>query len=281
MGKKAQRRQEERNFAFTEGQMAKMEKWRTEQRQVLDAQKAEFKQFEFTNPFEGMENVYEDLTVSQESAKFQMEQGKQQRADLMRQLRTAAGGSGIAGLAQTLAGQGAIQARQVATDISLQERQNAMMKAQGAATVEQLERQGASAADMARRGGEAMLQEAEMSRQSTLLGMEYGGMAGANQAVQSAMANQMSAMGASVAAQSAAASSLISAGGTIASMGGDKQTLTQNTDTSGSNLRTSDPTLSGYEQGGKWDPNKLNLDRKDYSQYFQTSGTDYTQFLPK
>ena len=263
-------------------------KFQAEQQKKLDAQKEIYKQFQLENPYagvenvyEGMENVYEDLGVSTQAAEFQMEQGKQQRADLMRQLRTAAGGSGIAGLAQTLAGQGAIQARQVATDISLQERQNAMMKAQGAATVEQLERQGASAADMARRGGEAMLQEAEMSRQSTLLGMEYGGMAGANQAVQSAMANQMSAMGASVAAQSAAASSLISAGGTIASMGGDKQTLTQNTDTSGSNLRTSDPTLSGYEQGGKWDPNKLNLDRKDYSQYFQTSGTDYTQFLPK
>ena len=58
------------------------------------------------------------------------------------------------------------------------------------------ERQGLSSADMARRGGEAMLQQAEMSRQSTLLGMEMGGMAGANQAVQGAYANQMSAMNA-------------------------------------------------------------------------------------
>ena len=35
----------------------------------------------------------------------------------------------------------------------------------------------ATAADMARRGGEAMVQQAEMSRQSTLLGVEFGGMA--------------------------------------------------------------------------------------------------------
>ena len=39
-----------------------------------------------------------------------------------------------------------------------------------------------------------MLQEAETSRQATLLGMEQGSMAGANAAVQQAMSNQMSSM---------------------------------------------------------------------------------------
>ena len=38
-----------------------------------------------------------------------------------------------------------------------------------------------------------MVQEAEMSRQSTLLGVEFGGLAGANQAVQSAYSNKMAA----------------------------------------------------------------------------------------
>ena len=61
-----------------------------------------------------------------------------------------------------------------------------------------MERQGASAADMAQRGGDAMVQQAEMARQSTLLGIEYGGMAGANAGVQSAYANQMSAQNSSM-----------------------------------------------------------------------------------
>tara|TARA_R110002020_G_scaffold39917_6_gene118076 strand:+ start:4318 stop:5160 length:843 start_codon:yes stop_codon:yes gene_type:complete len=184
MGKKAQRKQEERNFEFTEGQMAKMEEWRAEQRQILDAQKAEFKEFEFTNPFEGMENVYEDLTVSQESARFQMEQGRQQRANVMAGLSGAAGASGIAGLAQAMAQQGTMQARQVGADIDQQERQNAAMRAQGA-----------QQADQMFRAGEAQVQAAEFGRESTLLASELGEMAGARAGEQAASANMMGAFG--------------------------------------------------------------------------------------
>ena len=143
------------------------------------------------NPFENMQNVYEDLTVDTQAAEFQMEQGAQQRANILSGLRGAAGGSGIAGLAQALAGQGTLQARQVSTDISRQEAQNRRLTAQGAMQVQQAQRQGASQIDMARRGGEAMIQEAEMQRQSTLLGVAYGGMQGANAGVQQAYANQM------------------------------------------------------------------------------------------
>ena len=56
-----------------------------------------------------------------------------------------------------------------------------------------LSAQGAQKADMLRRQGEASVQQAEMSRQSTLLGVEFQGLAGANAGVQSAFANQMSA----------------------------------------------------------------------------------------
>jgi hypothetical protein len=43
--------------------------------------------------------------------------------------------------------------------------------------------------------GEAAVQAAEFGQQSTLLGMDYGMLAGANAAQQQALANQMSAMG--------------------------------------------------------------------------------------
>ena len=41
--------------------------------------------------------------------------------------------------------------------------------------------------------GEAMVQQAESSQQSTLLGMQFGAMEGANTAYQQAMRNQMAA----------------------------------------------------------------------------------------
>ena len=55
---------------------------------------------------------------------------------------------------------------------------------------------------MARRAGEATMQEAEMSRQSTLLGVDFAGLSGANESAQAAMANQ--AAGRSTAAQMSA-----------------------------------------------------------------------------
>jgi len=145
-----------------------------------------------------------------------MEQGAQQRADIMRGMRGAAGGSGIAGLAQMLANQGVLQARQISTNLEQQEIRNQGLAAQGAMTLQQLEAQGATAADMAQRGGEAMVQEAEMSRQATLLGIEYGGAAGANAAVQQAMSNQMSAMANQMQVHADAASSYMDVASTAA-----------------------------------------------------------------
>jgi len=147
-------------------------------------QRASFEDFKFENPFAGMENVMEDLTVDQQAARFQAQQGTQQRANILEALRGGAGASGIAGLAQSLANQGALQAQQISASVGQQEAMNQRLAAQGAMQVQQLERQGAAA-----------VQQAEFGRESTLLGAEYGLLAGANQGVQQAMANQMSGMG--------------------------------------------------------------------------------------
>ena len=165
--------------------------FRKEEAAKLEKQKDLYRKFEFKNPYADMQNqyadnVFEDLTVNQQAADFQMEQGAQQRANILGSLKGAAGGSGIAGLAQSLANQGIMQARGVSAGIGQQEAMNQKLKAQGAQQVQA----GAAAADLSRRGGEATMQEAEMSRQSTLLGVAYGGMAGANAGVQAARANQ-------------------------------------------------------------------------------------------
>jgi len=155
----------------------------------VDEQRAAYEDFQFTNPYEdiSMENVYEDLTVNQQQAQFQAQQGRQQRSDIMQGLRGAAGGSGIAALAQSMANQGQLQTQQISASIGQQESQIQQLQAQGATDVlrrEQLKAQGA-----------ASVQQAESGRISTLLGMEYGALAGAEQGVQQGFANQQSALG--------------------------------------------------------------------------------------
>jgi hypothetical protein len=206
MGKKAKNKQaalSEKMFDATEAQLKRYNEEQTLQRELLEEQKDKYRQFEFKNPyadmknqFAGMENFYEDMQVDMRAANFQKEQGQQQRANIMQTLRGSAGSSGVAGLAQAMANQGQLQTQQIAAGISQQERQNNLMSRQGAMTLQQMERQGAGQADMTERGGAAMVQSAEMGRQSTLLGIEYGGMAGANAGVQSAYANQMAGFGA-------------------------------------------------------------------------------------
>ena len=198
------------------------------------------------NMYEGMENRFEDMTVDMRAADFQVRQGQQQRANILQSLRGAAGGSGVAGLAQALANQGQLQTQQIAAGISQQERQNQMLAAQEGSRIDQLQRgagmqlqqaeragamqvqqmqmagaseqqkmmlagaaqaqqlgvsqlnlqaQGQYAADMAVMEGAAAVQAAEAGQLSTLLGMDYGMLAGANQSYQAGLANQMAAMG--------------------------------------------------------------------------------------
>ena len=188
--------------------------------QKYEARQADYEQMEFFNPYdnmqnyyadlknayEGMENRFEELQVSTAAADFQMEQSAQQRADILQALTGSAGTSGIAGLAQALANHVGIDARQASVDRAQQQRQHALQAAQAGQQIDQMQlqtdmkiqqavAQGAASADMAERGGAAMLQGAEISRQSTLLGMSAGDYGGANAGVQAAFGNQMAAIG--------------------------------------------------------------------------------------
>ena len=78
-------------------QAAQALKERKEMQARVDKEVANYRAMKFTNPYEGMENVFEDLRVSTQAADFQAEQGAQQRANLLGQLREAAVGSGMAG----------------------------------------------------------------------------------------------------------------------------------------------------------------------------------------
>jgi hypothetical protein len=212
------RKQRRAANAAVEKQLA----FQREQQRKLDIQKQKYRDFVFENPYKnvqnaytGMQNVYEDMTVSTEAANFQMQQGAQQRSNIMQGIRGAAGGSGIAGLAQALANQGILQARQVSTDIARQQKAIQAAKLGEASRLQELERKGAAAAAMTRMGGEALVQQAEADRQATLLGVSYGGAAGANQAVQQAYSNQMAAQTAATQMQGQTISALGEVAGAI------------------------------------------------------------------
>ena len=101
----------------------------------------------------------------------------------MQSLKGAAGASGVAGLAQALANQGTLQTQRISASIGQQESRNQMAAARGAAAVQTAERQ-----------GDQWVQQANMDRQATLLGMQMGETTGANLGFQQAQANQMNAM---------------------------------------------------------------------------------------
>ena len=138
------------------------------------------------NKYTGMENVYEDLTVNQQQAQFQAQQGAQQRANIMGGLRGAAGSSGIAGLAQSLANQGQQQAQQMSASIGQQEAQNQRLRQGEAGRLQTMERQGESQAEATRLAGQGQSRSLDWQKQSTLFGMSQQKLAGANQAISSA-----------------------------------------------------------------------------------------------
>ena len=168
------------------------------------------------------ENVYEDLTVNQQQAQFQAQQGAQQRANIMGQMQGAAGGSGIASLAQAMANQGQLATQQISASIGQQESTNQRLLAQGATRAQELERlaelqvaKGEETAYGLRKSGAETARGLEYSKTGTLLGMSQQRAAAANQARRMAAAQQMSAVGdlASAGAQIATGAMKMGAGG--------------------------------------------------------------------
>lgn len=151
---------------------------RREQRQAqaqLNQRMAAYEGMEFTNPFANMENTMEDLTVNQQQAQFLAQQQQQGLANTMGQLQGAAGGSGIAALAQAMANQQAQNLQQASASIGQQESRNQALSSQQAAKNQLMEAQ-----------GESRVQDLEIGRTQTLLGMSQQRLAAANQARQQA-----------------------------------------------------------------------------------------------
>ena len=147
---------------------------RREQRRAraeLARRKADFEATDTSNPYKNLTNTYENLTVNTQAADFAAQQASQGAANIMGNLAAAAGGGGVAALAQSLANSQAQAAQQASADIAKQEQRNTLLAAQGEAS-----RQKAVAT------GERQSQIMEYKKQSTLLGMAQQRKAAADQA---------------------------------------------------------------------------------------------------
>ena len=193
-----------------------------------------YRSMSFTNPFEnldnsfqsmtnqyaGMENSMEDLEVNTQQADFEQRSLQQNQANIMSNLRGAAGGSGVAGLAQALANQGVQQTARSSASIGMQETQNQKLAAQESSRIQMLIRgedskmqQTIMGEDARLQGleaqGDLAMQQAERDRQATLLGMAQGRAAGANASVQQGYSNQMAAQSATTSQMFGLASSFV------------------------------------------------------------------------
>ena len=130
-----------------------------------------YENMQFTNPYANMQNTMEDLTVNTQQADFLAQQQQQGLANTMGALQGAAGGSGIAALAQAMSNQQSQNLQQSSASIGLQESQNQMAAAQQGAQIQQLEAQ-----------GEGQVQQMELGRNQTLLGMSQQRLAAADAA---------------------------------------------------------------------------------------------------
>ncbi len=129
-------------------------------RNEMERQKQLFSNLDTSNPYLNMENVMEDLTINQQQADFQKQQAMQSQANILQSMKGAAGGSGVASLAQAMANSGNLAAQQASATIGQQEAANQRAERAEAGRLQGMERQ-----------GDLLSRNMERDKVSTLLGM--------------------------------------------------------------------------------------------------------------
>ena len=146
--------------------------------------KARMEGADTSNLAKNMENTMEDLTVNTQAAEFQAQQQAGGFANTMDNLSGAAGGSGIAALAQSLAGAQSQAAQSASADIGRQEASNQAAERQMAGQLQQQELQ-----------GEYASRAAEKDKVDTMLGMSQQRLGAANAARDAATQSIMGGVG--------------------------------------------------------------------------------------
>ena len=147
---------------------------RQEQRDAsaqLASRQAAYEGMQFNNVYSGLQNTAEDLTVNTQQADFMAQQQQQGMANTMGAMQGAAGGSGIAALAQAMSNQQNQNLQGASASIGQQENRNQMLSAQQAGQNQLMVAQ-----------GEQVVQDKEEGRTKTLLGQAQVRSAAADQA---------------------------------------------------------------------------------------------------
>jgi len=150
----------------------------------FNTNKARMEGADTSNLATNKENVYEDLTVNTQQADFVNQQQQAGMANTMDALQGAAGGSGIAALAQSMSNQQAQNAQSASASIGQQEAGNQMAERQMAGQLQAKELQGAYES-----------RAAEKDKTDTMLGMSQQRLGAANAAQDAAKASIMGGVG--------------------------------------------------------------------------------------
>ena len=149
----------------------------------FSAAKRRMENLDTSNVYAGLQNTMEDLTVNTQAADFAAQQQQQSLANTMGAMQGAAGGSGIAALAQAMAGQQSQNLQRASADIAKQEQANQMAAAQQAMQIQQLKGQ-----------GEAASQRMTMAHEESLMGAAMGRKEAADAATAAATQQQIGAV---------------------------------------------------------------------------------------
>jgi primosomal protein N'' len=146
--------------------------------------KARMENADTSNLAMNQENTMEDLTVNTQQADFIAQQQNQGMANTMDSLQGAAGGSGIAALAQSLSNQQTANAQAASASIGQQEAGNQMAERRMAGQLQNQELQGAYAS-----------RAAEKDKTDTMLGMSQNRLGAANAARDAATSSIVGGVG--------------------------------------------------------------------------------------
>jgi len=142
-----------------------------ESQKEFNTDKARMQGADTSNLYKNQENVYEDLIVNTQQADFVNQQQQAGMANTMDKLQGAAGGSGLAALAQSMAGQQSQNAQAASVSIGNQEASNQSAERQMAGQLQSNEIQ-----------GDYMSRAAEKDKTDTMLGMSQQRLGAANAA---------------------------------------------------------------------------------------------------
>mgnify|MGYP003123908462 FL=1 len=186
---------------------------RREEQRLADAEftaaKRRTENLDTSNVYAGLQNTMEDLTVNTQAADFAAQQQQQGLANTMGALSGAAGGSGIAALAQAMAGQQSQNLQQASSSIAQQEQRNQMAAAQQGMQIQQLKGQ-----------GELYSQRATAQKEEGLMGAAMGRKQAADAATAAATQAQIGAVTSMVAPGGDLGGGMLGGLGKLAGKGG-------------------------------------------------------------